>query len=107
LLGKKCGLSSLSGVVLVDCLSAAASDDFDGCLGGLLEGLFAAEALSTKLSGDALYAGGGQEGEDGGDLDGASTVFEGVEVAPGSAGAGSFSSSRHSRGMVAGCREIW
>jgi hypothetical protein len=40
-------------------LSAAASDDFDGCLGGLLEGLFAAEALSTKLSGDALYAGGG------------------------------------------------
>ena len=52
--------------------------------------------LATDEAGDeVLYGGGVEEGEEGPELGGVSAVLEGVEVASGCAGAGSFAASRH------------
>jgi hypothetical protein len=52
--------------------------------------------LASDEAGDEETKGGGlEQGEEGPELGGVSAVLEGVEVAPGGAGAGSFAAPRH------------
>ena len=63
--------------------------------GVALEAAVTAGLASDEAGDEVLYGGGVEEGEEGPELGGVSAVLEGVEVASGCAGAGSFAASRH------------
>ena len=60
--------------------------------GVALEAAVTAGLASDEAGDEVLYGGGVEEGEEGAELGGVSAVREGVEVASGCAGAGSFAS---------------
>jgi len=76
---------------------------FGGVAKGLPEGLVAPDAELVELEDDRAQGRVGQDGVgEGLELFGASPGLEGVEVASGGAGAGSFSSAWHRGVIVAG-----